>query len=115
MTREDDFRAMTYQILDGGNSSTDPCVISYVEVIIQWNVQIDSNKHFLSLQISFLLVPNAILCSHGSSTSSTTTKRINNATPEERTREPICKINKKMGVFKVRVLTKMREADISRQ
>ncbi|PPR87967.1 hypothetical protein GOBAR_AA32736 [Gossypium barbadense] len=99
---------MTHQILD---------VRTAAQILVSsvWNVQIDSNKHFLSLQISFLQVPNTFLCSHGSSTSSTTTNRIKNATPEKRIREPICKINKKMGVFKARVLAKMREADISRQ
>lgn len=53
VTGENDFGAMTHQVFDSGNSSTDSVVIGDIQVVIQRHVQIHSYEHSLSLQISF--------------------------------------------------------------
>lgn len=64
MTGEDNFGAMTHQILDSGNSSANPGVIGDLQVVIQRDVQIHSHEHSLSLQIGFFQIANAPLCAH---------------------------------------------------
>ena len=51
---KDDLGTITGQVLDGGDSSTDPCVIGDFAVVIQRNVQINPHEHPLPLQISLL-------------------------------------------------------------
>lgn len=64
MGGKDDFSAITSQILDGRNSSTDSGIISDFQVIIQRNIEINPNENPLPLQISFLQCSNASLCCH---------------------------------------------------
>lgn len=64
---EDDFSAMTHQVLDGGHSGTDSGVIGDLETLIQRNIQINPHKHPLPLQIRLLQITHTPLCCHCSS------------------------------------------------
>lgn len=63
---ENDSGTMIHQILDGGHSRSDSSVISDVGVVIQRNVQINSHKHSLPLQLSLLQSAHASLGRHES-------------------------------------------------
>lgn len=67
MAGEDDPSAMAEQILNGRDSGTDSGVIGDVKIVIQGNVEIDSNEHPLSLQISLLESTDALFGSHKNS------------------------------------------------
>ena len=64
MSRENDFGTMTYQVLDSGDCSPDPCIISYVEIIIQRHIQVYSHKHSLPFQITLFQLSNTPLGCH---------------------------------------------------
>lgn len=64
MAGEDDPSAMAEQILNGRDSGTDSGVIGDVEIVIQRNVEIDSDEHPLSLQIILLESTDAPFGSH---------------------------------------------------
>jgi len=53
MRGKDDSGTILHQVLDGRYSSSDSGVISDVEVIIQWNVEINSDEYSLPFQICF--------------------------------------------------------------
>ena len=61
MAREDDARAVVAEVLDGGNGSSDPSIIGDLLVLVERNVEVDSDEHFLSSEISFLEISDASL------------------------------------------------------
>lgn len=77
MTGENNFGAMLHQVLDGGNSSTNPGVISDLQVIIQRHVQIHSYEHSLSLQIGLFKITDTSLGTHLTIISTLNTKKAN--------------------------------------
>jgi len=64
VTGENNFGAMTHQVLDSGDSSADPGVISDLQVIIKRHVQIHSHEHSLALQIGLFQVTDTPLSTH---------------------------------------------------
>ena len=61
MAREDDSRAVVAEVLDGGNGSSDPSIVGDLLVLVERNVEVDSDEHFLSSEISFLEISDASL------------------------------------------------------
>lgn len=65
MARENNFSTIANQVLNGGNSSSNPSIISDVLIIIEWDIQISSNKHLFTLEVGSGEVSDTLL-SHGS-------------------------------------------------
>lgn len=54
MRGEDEFSAVTHQVLDGGNSGANTVVVGDVAGVIQGDVEIDPHENPLPLQIGLL-------------------------------------------------------------
>lgn len=71
---KDDFCSIINQVSDGRHSGTDSGIVGDVEVVIQRNIQINSNKYPLPLQVSLLQSTHAPLGRHRSSFETPTKK-----------------------------------------
>ena len=56
---ENDLSAMIDEILNGGEGSSDPCVVSDMELFIERDIEIHPHKYLLPSQIFFSQVSNA--------------------------------------------------------
>lgn len=67
MAGENDFSPIGNQVLNGGDGSSNPSVISDFLGVIEGDIQIGPDKDLLALQISGGEVTHALLC-HGNDT-----------------------------------------------
>ena len=59
MTSEYDLGTMIDEILNGGDGSSDPCIISDMGLVVQRDIEIHPHKNLLPSQIFFFEVSNA--------------------------------------------------------
>lgn len=64
MTGKNDFSTVTDQMLNSGDSSSDPCIISNFLAIIKRDIKVSPDKHLLALEIRRCEIANAFL-GHG--------------------------------------------------
>ena len=64
MAGKEDLCALLHEILDGGHGSADTGVVSDVEVGIERDVEVSTDKHPLALEISLSQITHALL-GHG--------------------------------------------------
>lgn len=61
---EDDFSAVLDEVLDGGDGSSNPGVVSDVLAIVEGYVEVSPNEHLLPLEVSPGQIPDALF-GHG--------------------------------------------------
>lgn len=61
MTGENDFSPIADEILNGGDSSSDPSIISDVLIIVEGHIEVSPHKDLLALELSRTQVAHALL------------------------------------------------------